>query len=184
MQRSTYLDEEESSTAEDYNGVNEKRLSEIIRIAKDDIKNNRLKREREDFNSDAEYRIYLSDLAGEVYYMKQGIETMSQWISERCLYINEFLPENVIQTDEGERYDWGAEGRVYDGSWPINDKKLDDYLGKPTYGGYEGYPVSCCWKMDRESVLKLAETFPDVIHSLDRSILNKEQYVVIWCHWD
>ena len=179
-----YQYEEDPASIECFDAVDEKRLTEIIEMARDDVRNSRLKREREEFASDSEYRIYLSDLAGEAYSVKYDIKTLSMPLSEQCLYIYEFYPENVIVTDDGEKYDWDMEGKIYDGSWPISDYDLGKHLGKATYDGYKGYPASCCWLLDRESLLKLADAFPDIIYSLDRTKLDKEQYVVIWCYWD
>jgi len=179
-----YLDEETEVSSKDFSEIDEERLSAILEKAKDDIKNNHLKRKREEFANDSEYRIYLSDLAGEAYYFKIGIETMSQSLSERCLYINEFYPENIVKTDDSEEYDWGSEGRIYDGSWPVHDDDLRKHLGKATYSGYGGYPASCCWLLDKKSLLELTNAFSDVFYSFDASKMNKELYIVIWCYWD
>ena len=182
-----YLDEEESSTAKDFDGIDEKRLSEIIRIAKDDIRNNRLKREREDFNSDAEFRIYLSDLAGEAYCTKLDIDTLSQPFSEHCLYINEFEPEHIVKTDDGDKYDWLNENSVFETSFSINDTRLRDYLqstGKHFDGYGGGYPVASCRLLEREDLIQLSNSFPELFQSLDTNKLDKEQYVVIRCYWD
>ena len=179
-----YHDTDVELSSEDLREIDENCLTRIIEMAKDAIQNSRLKRERKDFNSDSEYRIYLSDLAGETFYLKHGIETLSQSLSEYCLYINEFDPKNVIKTKEGDKYNWRNEESVFDGSYSPDDKELDKYLGNKTYDSYEFYPSSCCWLFDKESLLKLADSFPEIFQLLDRTKLNKDYYVVIECHWD
>ena len=46
----------------DFDAIDEKRLMNIIKIANDDVKNSRLKKDRDYFANDSEYRLYLSDL--------------------------------------------------------------------------------------------------------------------------
>lgn len=179
-----YHDTEAVVSGKDFEAVDEKRLSEILEIARDDIRNSRLKRERKAFENDSEYRIYLSDLSGEAFYMRIGEEALSQPLSEYCLYIHEFDQNCIVKKEDGDRYDWGIEGRVYDGSWPTYNRDLNDFLGKPTYFGYEFYPVSSCWLLDRGSLIRFADTFPEVVHPLDKEKLDKDNYVLIMCHWD
>ena len=67
-----YCDDTELSY-EELTEADEERCSLIIKMAKKDIKNNRLKRGREEFSNDLEYRIYLSDLAGEADCLKHNL---------------------------------------------------------------------------------------------------------------
>jgi len=164
--------------------IDEKRLKEINEIAEDDVRNSRLKKEADEFLSEPEYNLYLLNLLEESFFVKADIKPSKRWVSEKCLYINEFDPARIIRTDDGEEYDWGSEDRVYDAGWPGHDNEFEKYLGKTTYNGHGGYPVSCCWLFDKKSLLELVNTFPDNFPDFDRSMLDKKQYVVIWCHWD
>ena len=71
-----YCDDTELSY-EELKVVDEDRRSSIAKMAKDDIKNNRLKRGREEFSNDLEYGIYLSDLAGEADCLKHNLKRCS-----------------------------------------------------------------------------------------------------------
>ena len=68
-----YCDDTELSY-EELTEADEERRSLIIKMAKDDIKNNRLKRDKDEFSNDLEYKIYLSDLAGEAYCLKHKMK--------------------------------------------------------------------------------------------------------------
>ena len=171
-------------SSEDVEELDIEHLYRIVDISKDDIIHNRLKREADSFKNDAEYRFYLSNLYEEAYCIKFGIITLSMPYSEKCLYITEFNPENIIKGDETESYDWQSEDRVYKGSWPTFDNNLNNYLGKATYDGYGGYPASCCWLLDKASLLKLIDQFPDIINPFIRSKIDKDKYIVVWCYWD
>ena len=69
-----YYSDDIELSYEELTEADEERQSGIIKMAKDDIKNNRLKRDREEFSNDLEYRIYLSDLAGEAHCLKHNMK--------------------------------------------------------------------------------------------------------------
>ncbi len=168
----------------DLGEIEEERMLQINETARDDVRNSRLKREAEEFLSKTEYELYLLELLEKSSDLRNGIEPSAQWFSETCLYIDEFHPENVIKTDKSEEYDWEAEERIYNGSWPAFDGELKRYLGRTTYEGHGAYPASCCWLFDKSSLLELVNAFPEIFHSFDSSVVDKEKYVMIRCHWD
>ena len=77
-----YYNDDSELSYEELTEVDEERKSAIIKMAKDDIKNNRLKRDREEFSNDLEYRIYLSNLAGEVDCLKHNLKQCSSCFFE------------------------------------------------------------------------------------------------------
>ena len=77
-----YYNNDSELSYEELTEVDEERKSAIIKMAKDDIKNNRLKRDKEEFSNDLEYKAYLSDLAGEADCLKQNLKLCSSCFFE------------------------------------------------------------------------------------------------------
>ena len=167
-----------------FGDIDEDRLNKISEMAKEDVLSSRLKRGEDEFLSESEYKLYLFSLSQESFYLKNGIDVLREPFSEERLYIYEFEAAGIIKTDEGDEYDWKAKDSIFDTVWPVHNDEFKKYLGNPAYQGYGAYPASCCWLLDRNSLLELADAFVDVFLNFDRSLLDKEQYVVIWCHWD